>query len=107
MQEHIANLFMTPESVKARAGQATKIQPKDISEAKLTWITVKGVKIDRIKKRNVYFKDGGKKVKASSRGAKIKVNGKKAKRKALKAGMTCDIVYLGNGDAAKSITCTK
>jgi tripartite-type tricarboxylate transporter receptor subunit TctC len=107
VQEHIANLFKTPESVKARAGLATKIQPKDVSEAKLTWITVKGAKIDRVKKRNIYFKDGGKKVKASSRGAKIKVNGKKAKRKAIKAGMTCDIVYLGNGDAAKSITCTK
>ncbi len=107
VQSHIASLFLTPESVKARAGQATQIQPKDISEAKLTWITVKGAKIDRVKKRNVYFKDGGKKVKTSSRGAKVKINGKKAKGKAIKAGMTCDIVYLGDGDAAKSLTCTK
>jgi tripartite-type tricarboxylate transporter receptor subunit TctC len=106
VQNHIATLFRTPESVKARAGQATKIQSQDVAEARLNWITVKGARIDRIRKRTVYFMDGGQKVKASARRAKITINGKKAKRKALKAGMACDIVYLGNGDAAKSIACT-
>ncbi len=107
VERHIKKLFATPKSVIDRANEATKLQQSDVSKVKLKWLEVKGAKIDRIKKRNVYFMDGGKKVSASSRGAKIFVGGKKVKRKALKAGMTCDITYLGDGDSARTITCAK
>jgi tripartite-type tricarboxylate transporter receptor subunit TctC len=104
---HIQRLFATPQSVIARANEASKLKAGDVSKAKLKWIVVKGTKIERIKKRNVFFKDGGKTVRAGARRAKIYINGKKVKRKALKAGMMCDITYLGHKDAAKTITCTK
>jgi len=35
----------------------------------------------------------------------VKVNGAKAKRKAIKKGMTCKIVYKGSGTRAKSLDC--
>ncbi|MDH3240860.1 MAG: tripartite tricarboxylate transporter substrate-binding protein [Alphaproteobacteria bacterium] len=105
VSRHIKSLFATPPSVIARANEATKLQKGDVSKVKLKWLEAKGVKIDGIKKRNVLFMDNGKKVSASSRGAKIFVGGKKVKRKALKAGMKCDITYLGDGDSAKTIRC--
>ena len=33
-------------------------------------------------------------------------DGKKAKRKALKAGMVCEISYAGNGGEAKTVKCS-
>lgn len=104
---HIKRLFATPKSVIARANEATKLKAGDVSKVKLKWILVKGTKIERIKKRNVFFKHGTKTVRAGARRAKIYVDGKKVKRKALKAGMVCDITYLGHRDAAKTIKCGK
>ena len=37
--------------------------------------------------------------------AKVTVAGKSAEPSALKAGMVCDVVHLGNGDAARDIAC--
>jgi tripartite-type tricarboxylate transporter receptor subunit TctC len=107
VQAHIKKLFASPKSLIARANESTKLQKADVSQAKLNWLKVKGTKIDRIKKRNVFFKDGGKTVRASARRAKVYINGKKVKRKKLKVGMVCDITYLGNKDAAKTIKCGK
>lgn len=104
---HIKRLFATPKSVIARANEASKLKAGDVSKAKLKWIVVKGTKIERIKKRNVFFKDGGKTVRAGARRAKVYINGKKTKRKKLKVGMMCDITYLGHEDAAGTIKCTK
>lgn len=105
VERHIQKLFSTPKSVVARANEATKLKKADVSKAKLNWMEVKGTKIERIKKRNIFFKDKGKTVQASARRAKIFIGGKKVKRKALKAGMTCDITYLGDKDAAGTIKC--
>jgi tripartite-type tricarboxylate transporter receptor subunit TctC len=104
---HIKRLFETPKSVVERANEASKLQAGDVSKAKLNWLEVKGTKIESIKKRNIFFKDQGKTVQASSRGAKIFVAGKKAKSKALKPGMVCDITYLGHKDSAGTIKCAK
>lgn len=104
---HIKSLFATPKSVIARANEATKLKKGDVSKAKLNWLSVKGTKIDRIKKRNIFFKDKGKTVRASARRAKVYIAGKKVKRKALKVGMVCDITYLGHKDAAGTIKCAK
>jgi tripartite-type tricarboxylate transporter receptor subunit TctC len=43
--------------------------------------------------------------KVSGRRSKISIGGKKAKKKALKAGMNCSFRHYGNGDIAKKITC--
>jgi hypothetical protein len=76
-----------------------------VSEAKLNWIDVKGTTIDAIEKGHIVFKDKGKTVKAEAGEAKITVAGKKADRKALHAGLVCDVRYLGDGDAAGVIAC--
>ena len=49
----------------------------------------------------------GKEVRAKVSGSrtKITVNGKKAKRKAIKKGMTCTFNYPGPGEEAKNIDC--
>ena len=53
----------------------------------------------------VVFKDGGKTAQAKvGRRTKIYIGKKKVKRKALKAGMTCDIAYF-KGGLAKTIKC--
>ena len=36
---------------------------------------------------------------------KLTINGEPAKRKALKVGMTCEVVYLGPGTEAKTVSC--
>ncbi len=50
-------------------------------------------------------KRDGTEVLASKRKTKIKIAGKKAKRGAVKAGMTCTIAHQGHRSTAKSITC--
>lgn len=107
VEDHVNNLFAMPKSIIDRANAATQINPNAVGEAKLEWKTVKGAKIERVQKRDVFFNDGGKTVKAGIRRAKITIDGKKAKYKAVKAGMTCDISYLGDGDAAQSLKCSK
>lgn len=105
VQDHVAKLFRTPKAIIARANAATQVNPAAMAEAKLNWHNVKGAKIERVKGHNIYFTDSGKAVHANFRHAKVRIDGKKAKRKAVKAGLTCDIRYLGDGDAAQRLTC--
>lgn len=58
--------------------------------------------------RMLYFKNKGAdhKAKVSSSRSKVSINGKKAKRKALKPGMTCEIAYGGNGGEVQTVSCT-
>ncbi|MDX1484450.1 MAG: hypothetical protein R3229_08215 [Alphaproteobacteria bacterium] len=66
-------------------------------------------KLDAVKRggRWLHFKNNGEahKAKVSSSRSKVTINGKKAKRKALKAGMTCEIAYGSNGGEVKSVSC--
>jgi hypothetical protein len=103
--DHVNKLFAMPKSIIDRANAATQVNPAAIAEAKLTWKTAKGATIGGVKKRKLQFTDGGKKVTADLSGTSIMVKGKKAKRSALKAGMVCDITYLGDGDAAGKVIC--
>ncbi|MGE0651969.1 MAG: Bug family tripartite tricarboxylate transporter substrate binding protein [Alphaproteobacteria bacterium] len=105
VQDHVAKLFTMPKSIIDRANAATQVNPSAIADAKLTWKTAKGATIGGVKKRKLQFTDGGKKVTADLSGTSITVKGKKAKRSALKAGMVCDVTYLGDGDAAGKVTC--
>ncbi len=106
VQDHVNKLFKTPAAIIARANAATDVnKTAAVADAKLNWIVVKGAKILGKKKRKIMFMDRGKKVTAKIRRAKIKIDGKKAKRKALKVGMTCDVKYLGHNDAAGTLNC--
>jgi hypothetical protein len=64
--------------------------------------------ITKVSKKKIKVKDGAGKsytFKVSGRRSKISIGGKKAKKKALKAGMNCSFRHYGNGDIAKKITC--
>jgi tripartite-type tricarboxylate transporter receptor subunit TctC len=106
VQAFIAKLVKTSKDVVDRGNRAADGDPLLVSEAKLNWIDVKGTTIDAIEKSRIVFKDSGKTVRASASGdTEITVAGKKAGRKALKAGLVCDVRYLGDGDAAGKIDC--
>jgi tripartite-type tricarboxylate transporter receptor subunit TctC len=65
-------------------------------------------KIVKAGKKKIQVMDGaGKKFtfKISGRRSKVTVGGKKARTKALKAGMNCAFSHFGDGDLAKTITC--
>ena len=105
VQNHIDKLFKLPKNIIDRANAASQVNPAAIREVKLNWKTVKATTIGGVKKRKLAFTDNGKNVTADLSGTKITIKGKKAKSKALKAGMVCDVKYLGDGDAAGSVTC--
>ena len=78
---------------------------------KVAWQIVTGT-ISKIKNRGKFdFKVAGKSKTYSSamkkRYTKIKVNGKKAKSKAVKVGMVCKIWYEGHKSTAGRVECTK
>jgi len=58
--------------------------------------------------RWLHFKNKGAahKAKVSGSRSKVTINGKKAKRKKLKAGMLCEIAYGSNGGEVKSVSCS-
>jgi tripartite-type tricarboxylate transporter receptor subunit TctC len=79
----------------------------NIFDAKLNWFEPKGVTLTAIERggRFIAFTDGGKAVKADTEGGKITIAGAEAKAADLKAGMSCDLSYLGNGDMARTVNC--
>jgi hypothetical protein len=106
VQAHVAKMLATPERIKELADEATHLKG-GVIQAKLNWITVKGAEITEVKSkgRSIAFKHDGKTATAALDGTKVTIAGQKAKRGDLKPGLTCDIVYLGDGDAAQSIAC--
>jgi hypothetical protein len=75
---------------------------------KLKVVTSVIVKTNK-KGNRIVIKDGGANatVKVHSRRTKIRLNGKKAKRKKIKSGMTCEVAYEGDGTEAATLTCKK
>jgi hypothetical protein len=78
---------------------------------KVNWKIVTGT-ISQVKKKGkLEFKVAGKKkaykTRMRNRYTKVKINGKKAKRKAIKAGMVCKIWWEGNKSTAGKLECTK
>jgi tripartite-type tricarboxylate transporter receptor subunit TctC len=106
VQAHVAKMMATPDRIKKLADEATHLKD-GVVQAKLNWITVKGAEITDVKSkgRSIAFKHGGKTVTAALDGTKVTIAGQKAKRGDLKPGLKCDIVYLGDGDAAQSVAC--
>ena len=93
---------------------ATRLSDKEMAALaakrgiKLLKVTVK---LEAVKRsgRWLHFTVKGKKHKAkvSSSRTKVKIAGKKAMRKKLKAGMKCNINYLGNGAEARLVDCNQ
>ena len=105
-QAFIAKLFKMPKDVIERGNRAADGDPLLVSEAKLNWIDAKAATIDAVEKGRIVFKDKGKSVRVEAgEDTKITVAGEKAERSALKAGLVCDVRYLGDGDAAGEIAC--
>jgi len=76
------------------------------SKRKISWKTV-SVALTKKKGRYVYFMVDGKenRAKLSGRDTKVMIAGKKAKAKALKVGLMCDVTYPGHHGLAKEIAC--
>jgi tripartite-type tricarboxylate transporter receptor subunit TctC len=105
IQREVARLATTPKDI---VSMADKVLENEINvfDAKLNWMSVQAPLTGVEKKgRLIGFADKGKVVKADTSNAKITVAGQKAKAADLKPGQVCTISYLGDGDAARSVTC--
>lgn len=107
MTRRIGRLQKTPKAVvDAAIEDATKTDKTEMAKAVVPVFKAMG-KITKVERggRRVSFAGKGKKGKlsVSSRNTKVTIAGKKAKRGALKVGMSCDFAFQGR--AAKTIAC--
>lgn len=106
----VTNLMSKPaDIVNATIDAISRKDRTEVHFAKLKIIEVTST-IAAVKRggRVIAFKvKGGKTHQASISGhhTKVSIGGKKAKRSALKAGMTCAIKYTGNSSMAESVDC--
>ncbi|HWG06098.1 MAG TPA: hypothetical protein VG271_13875 [Beijerinckiaceae bacterium] len=105
IQKQVEALAATPQEVIALTDQILENQLRNVGNATLNWHDVSAAALTAVDKGQIVFSDGRKPVKASTEGAKISIAGRPAKGGELKAGLTCDISYLGDGDAARTIAC--
>jgi tripartite-type tricarboxylate transporter receptor subunit TctC len=105
--ELVTGLWNTPKDVLAKA-QTILASKKGLERRKVSYRTVSATLTKTNKKRSrIYFMDNTKEVSASigGRQTKVTVGGKKAPRKELKKGMSCDITYEGDKSLAKTVAC--
>jgi tripartite-type tricarboxylate transporter receptor subunit TctC len=105
----VAQLMAMPKPLIARYKGLVE-NPK-AQRRKVNWKIVTGT-ISKVKKKGkLEFKMAGKKksfkTRMRKRYTKVKVNGKKAKSKAVKVGMACKIWWEGNKSTAGRVECTK
>ncbi|MGE0651021.1 MAG: Bug family tripartite tricarboxylate transporter substrate binding protein [Alphaproteobacteria bacterium] len=105
----VKDLHETPKPLIQRAlDVTTKSDKVTLVKVKIPWKTEK-VKVVDVKKkgRRIGFKSDGDDVTVSVSGSKSKVSidGKAAKRSAIKAGMTCTVTHQGDRTTAKTIAC--
>jgi tripartite-type tricarboxylate transporter receptor subunit TctC len=109
IQDLLRRIYATPKDVVKAAGVATKRSSKTKVTVKKIAIAKVTTKLTEIKRggRRLFFKvkGGTHKVKVSGSRTKVFIAGKKTKRKYLKVGMECTIIYKGNGAEAKSVKC--
>ena len=108
IQKIVANAYKTPKSIVDRARDSMVYKGKRI-KAKIRMVKDTGT-ISKVIKggRKLEMKlANGKTVKTSVSGrrTKVTIGGKKAKRKAVKVGMSCTFTYPGPGQRSKSIDC--
>jgi tripartite-type tricarboxylate transporter receptor subunit TctC len=107
IKEKILEVAAAPKSIIAKMDAYTRYKGK---KAKAIVELAKHTgKLTKSKKggHRLYINYKGKEVMAKVSGSRTKltVNGKKAKRKAVKVGMTCTFTYPGAGQEAKKIAC--
>ncbi len=107
LQGIIEEIINTPEPLLDLVRIA--ITPKGAKKRVPQYVTAKGT-ITKVRRKgsrlNFKLSDGKKvKVRAHGRRTKVTVGGNKAKRKALKVGMTCAIKYEGSGTEAATLKC--
>ena len=98
----------TPPEMVARARNAMIYKgPKAVAKIKLVKVKAAIVKVNRGGRRlDLKLADGKmSKTSVSSRRTKVMINGKKAKRSALKSGMNCTVEWPGPGQRAKVLDC--
>jgi tripartite-type tricarboxylate transporter receptor subunit TctC len=105
----VATMMAMPKALIARYKGIVE-NPK-AERRTVNWKIVTG-KISKVKKKGkLEFKISGKdkkyKTRMRKRYTKVKIDGKKAKRKAVKAGMTCKIWWEGNKSTAGKLECAK
>ncbi len=107
VQDMVAALVAAPKSVIKQVEGLMKYKGK-VRMVKIALAKHTG-KVTATKKggRRIFIDYKGKNVKAKVSGSRTKVtiNGKKAKRKAIKVGMTCTFTYPGAGQEAKRVDC--
>lgn len=106
----VKEVYATPPEVVAMVRSIINSKEK-LERRKVVWQVVTG-KVTKIKNRGKFdFKIAGKKKKYSTRMkkryTKVKINGKKAKSKKVKVGMSCKIWYEGHKSTAGRVECTK
>ncbi len=105
----VARVMAMPKPLIARYKNLVE-HPK-AEPRKVTWQIVSGTISKVAKKGRIEFTMAGKKKPIKTRiqngYTKLSVDGKKAKRKAVKVGMTCKIWYEGNKSTAGQMECTK
>ncbi len=107
IQQLLTRIYATPKDVVAEARRAV-VSKVPFEQVKLSYRTVEAtLEAVKGKGKTIAFKDGGKTIQVTISGSRTKlaIAGKKAKRGALKAGMTCKITHLGNKSTAKSLDC--
>jgi hypothetical protein len=102
----VKDLYSTPKELAQLTATYRKPAKVGESKRKIDWKTV-SVELKKKKGRYVYFMVGSEehRAKLSGRHSKVTIAGKKAKTKALKAGLMCDVTYPGHHGLAKTITC--
>ncbi len=107
IQRLIASVAAAPKSLIARMDEFTRYKGRK-QKVKIALAKHTG-KVTATKRggRRIFIDYKGKNVKAKVSGSRTKVtiNGKKAKRKAIKVGMTCTFTYPGAGQEAKKVDC--
>lgn len=105
----VAQLMAMPKPLIARYKKLVE-HPK-AERRKVNWQIVTGTISKVRKKGKLDFTMAGKNKKLKTRMrkgyTKVKINGKKAKRKAVKVGMNCKIWWEGNKSTAGRLECTK
>ena len=106
IEKLINELYQTPKELAARTAAYRKPAKVGESKRKINWKTV-SVELSKKKGRYVYFMLDGTENRAKLHGkrTKIKIAGKDAKSKMLKAGLMCDVTFPGHHGLAKEITC--
>ena len=107
LQGIITAAFDLTPALKAKAKEAARIGKLKKRKVVLVTTTAKVVKRNKKASRLTLAETSGKKVKARVHGrrTKVTIDGKKAKRSAVKVGMTCKMVYEGSGSEATKLDC--